>query len=57
VIAYTAFASNSYILQVSTNLTTWIALQTNGPFTGPTNINQSISTQGRNRQFFRILLP
>jgi hypothetical protein len=57
VINYTAYPSNLYVLQVSTNLTSWIGLQTNGPFAGPTNINQTIGTQGRNYQFFRILLP
>jgi hypothetical protein len=57
VINYTAYPSNLYVLQFSTNLTSWIGLQTNGPFTGPTNINQTIGTQSLNRQFFRILLP
>ena len=56
VINYTAYPTNLYRLQASTNLTSWIDLETNGPFAGPTNMSKTISAQGWNRRFFRMLL-
>jgi hypothetical protein len=45
-----------YQLQASSNLTTWIDLNTNGPFTSQTNIIQTISQQGFNVRYFRLVV-
>ena len=56
VLTYITALPGSYRLQASTNLTTWIDLNTNGPFSIATNISQTISTQGFNTRFFRLLV-
>jgi hypothetical protein len=53
---FTAFPAILYRLQASTNLLSWIDLETNGPFASSTNICNPISTQGWNHRFFRLLL-
>jgi hypothetical protein len=55
-LAYIAALPGSYRLQASTNLTTWIDLNTNGPFSSATNISQTISQQGFNLRYFRLLV-
>jgi hypothetical protein len=55
-LTFTAYPSISYDLQASTNLSTWIDLNTNGPFASSTNVTQTISKQGLNPQFFRLLV-
>jgi hypothetical protein len=55
-LSFTATPPNAYRLQASTNLTTWTDLNTNGPFASATNINQTISQQGFNRRYFRLLV-
>jgi hypothetical protein len=55
-LSFTASPSNSYRLQASTNLSTWTDLNTNGPFPNSTNISQTISKQGLNLRFFRLLV-
>jgi hypothetical protein len=55
-LSFTANPPNAYRLQTSTNLTTWTDLTTNGPFASATNISQTISPQGFNRRFFRLLV-
>ena len=55
VITYTAYPSYSYRLQASTNLTSWVDLQTNGPFASQTNVNNTVSVQGWSSRFFRLL--
>jgi hypothetical protein len=56
VISYTAYPSNYYRLQSSTNLTSWTDLSTNGWFSSPTNVIQSINQQGWKQRFFRVRL-
>jgi hypothetical protein len=56
VLSFPASATNSYRLQASTNLSTWTDLNTNGPFGVSTNITQTISEQGLNLRFFRLLV-
>ena len=56
VLIYITALPGSYRLQASTNLTTWIDLNTNGPFSAATNISQTISAQGFNTRFFRLLV-
>ena len=56
VLTYITALPGSYRLQASTNLTTWIDLNTNGPFSTATNISQTISQQGFNNRFFRLLV-
>ena len=53
---YTAFPINTYRLQASTNLLTWIDLETNGPFASVTNVNRTYSPSGPDHRFFRLLL-
>ncbi len=55
-LSFTASAPILYFLQASTNLSTWSNLNTNGPFAASTNISQTISTQGFNTRFFRLLV-
>jgi hypothetical protein len=55
-LTFTAYPSISYDLQASTNLSTWTDLNTNGPFAYSTNISQTISKQGLNLRFFRLLV-
>jgi len=55
-ITFTGPAANAYRLQASTNLLTWIDLNTNGPFASSTNITQVINRQDFNRCFFRMLV-
>jgi hypothetical protein len=55
-LTYITALPGSYRLQASTNLTTWIDLNTNGPFSSVTNISQTISQQGLNVRFFRLLV-
>jgi hypothetical protein len=52
---FTATPLSTYRLQCSTNLTTWTDLNTNGPFASATNLSQTISQQGFNRRYFRLL--
>jgi len=54
-LTFTAYPSISYDLQASTNLSAWTDLNTNGPFASSTNISQTISKQGLNLRFFRLL--
>lgn len=54
-LSFAAFPPSLYRLQVSTNLSTWTDLNTNGPFACSTNISQTISKQGFNRRYFRVL--
>lgn len=56
VLAFSAFAGNTYYLQCSTNLSTWISLSTNGPFEVSTYVSQSVNRQGTSRYFFRLLM-
>jgi len=56
IVSFTASPTNSYRLQASTNLLTWTDLNTNGPFAISTNITQTISKQGLNLRFFRLLM-
>jgi hypothetical protein len=56
VLSFPASATISYRLQASTNLSTWTDLNTNGPFGVSTNITQTISEQGLNLRFFRLLV-
>ncbi len=55
-LSFTASPSSVYVLQSSANFSTWANLNTNGPFASPTNINQTISTQGSDVRFFRLLV-
>ena len=55
-LSFTASPPSAYRFQASTNLTTWTDLNTNGPFASSTNISQTISQQGFNRRYFRLLL-
>ena len=55
-LSFTASPPNLYFLQASTNLSTWSNLNTNGPFPVSTNISQTISQQGFNPRFFRLLV-
>jgi hypothetical protein len=55
-LSYTTTLSGSYRLQASTNLSTWTDLNTNGPFASSTNISQTISRQGFNLRYFRLLI-
>ena len=55
-LSFTASSASLYFVQTSTNLTTWNNLNTNGPFPFSTNISQTVSTQGFNVQFFRLLV-
>jgi hypothetical protein len=55
-LSFTAAPVNVYLLQTSTNLSTWSDLNTNGPFSSATNISQTISQQGFNARFFRLLV-
>jgi hypothetical protein len=43
-----------YHLQSSTNLTTWIDVETIGAFSSPSNISRTISPQGGARLFYRV---
>ena len=52
----TAFPTNTYRLQTSTNLSSWTDWMTNGPFATLTNINQTINGQAPPLQFFRLLV-
>jgi hypothetical protein len=56
VLSFAAFPTNSYRLQYSTNLSTWMDLNTNGPISVSTNISQTISHQGFKSVFFRLLV-
>lgn len=53
---FTAFPINIYRLQASSNLVSWFDVETNGPFSSVTNVNQTFGTQGANPRFFRLLL-
>ena len=55
-LSFSAFPTNTYYLQSSTNLVTWINVSTNGPFAGGTYVSQPVSNQGLNHCFFRLLL-
>jgi hypothetical protein len=56
VLSFVAVPPSTYYLQRSTNLTTWVNLSTNGPIAVSTNISQTISKQGINRCYFRLLM-
>ncbi len=56
VLTFTATPAFAYRLQASTNLTIWADLNTNGPFASATNISQTISLQGFEARFFRLLV-
>jgi hypothetical protein len=53
---FTAYPPASYRLQASSNLSSWIDLETNGPFASVTNVNLSVSTSGWSYRFFRLLV-
>ncbi|MEI9864120.1 MAG: choice-of-anchor Q domain-containing protein [Limisphaerales bacterium] len=55
-LSFTAAPSKIYVLQSSANFSTWANLNTNGPYATSTNINQTISTQGSDVRFFRLLV-
>jgi hypothetical protein len=55
-LSFAAFPPSLYRLQASTNLLTWTDLNTNGPIGISTNISQTISKQGFNHRFFRVLV-
>jgi hypothetical protein len=55
-LGFTAYPPASYRLQASSNLASWIDLETNGPFTSVTNVNLSVSTSGWRYRFFRLLV-
>jgi hypothetical protein len=55
-LGFTAYPPASYRLQASSNLSSWIDLETNGPFASVTNVNLSVSTSGWNYRFFRLLV-
>jgi hypothetical protein len=54
VLSFLTSAPGLYHLQASTNLTVWTDLTTYGPFTGATNISQTISRQAFNALYFRL---
>lgn len=58
ILGFTAYASASYRLQASSNLVSWVDLETNGPFASVImiNINQTVSTSDRSYRFFRLLV-
>jgi hypothetical protein len=55
-LTYITSLPGSYRLQASTNLTSWVDLTTNGPFASATNLSQTVSQQGLNLRFFRLLV-
>jgi hypothetical protein len=55
-LSFSAFPTNTYYLQFSSNLVTWINVSTNGPFAGGTYVSQPVSQPGLNHCFFRLLL-
>jgi hypothetical protein len=57
-VCYTASPTlpGSYRLQASPDLKTWTDLSTNGPFASTTNISQTISKQGFDHRYFRVLV-
>jgi hypothetical protein len=55
-LSFTAYPSFSYRLQASTNLSSWVDLETNGPFASQTNLNLTVGTSGWSYRFFRLLI-
>lgn len=55
-LGFTAYPPASYRLQASSNLSSWVDLETNGPFASVTNVNLSVSTSGWSYRFFRLLV-
>lgn len=53
-LSYTTTLSGFYVLQVSSNLTTWSGLTTNGPFASVRNISRTINLSGYPKRFFRL---
>jgi hypothetical protein len=43
-----------YHLQSSTNLTSWIDVETIGAFSSPSNISRTITPQGNGRKYYRV---
>ena len=46
----------TYRLQASTDLLSWVDITTNGPFAGVTCVTNTVTAQGWNRRFFRLVL-
>jgi hypothetical protein len=55
-LSFTASMPQLYRLQSSTDLNNWTDLNTNGPFANPTNVSQTVSLQGYDYRFFRLLV-
>ncbi|HEY1663209.1 MAG TPA: choice-of-anchor Q domain-containing protein [Verrucomicrobiae bacterium] len=56
ILSFTAVPSHTYYFQASPNLTSWINLNTNGPFGTSTNITEVINEQPAESQFFRLFV-
>jgi hypothetical protein len=56
ILAFTAYPSFSYRLQASTNLSSWVDLETNGPYASVTNVNLNVGTTDWSYRFFRLLV-
>jgi hypothetical protein len=54
--SFTTTIPGSYLLQSSTNLLSWTALSTNGPFSGTTNVSQTFTKQTLSGCYFRLLV-
>jgi hypothetical protein len=55
VVSFSAFPTNTYYLQFSADLATWITVSTNGPFTSEAYVNLTVGRQSVLRGFFRLL--
>ena len=51
---FTASPPFTYHLQSSTNLTSWIDVETIGAFSSPSNITRTISPSGSAKKFYRV---
>jgi len=47
----------TYVLQSSSTLTNWAAIETIGPLTNNAHVNLTIQNNGQSNAFFRLLLP
>ena len=55
-VSFTVYPNTSYRLQFSTNLLTWSDVLTNGPFTSPTSVSETLNQPGY-QGFFRVVSP
>jgi hypothetical protein len=53
---FTLFPASAHRIQASSNLVSWIDLETNGPFASVTNISRTFGTRDFDHRFFRLLL-